>query len=72
MWTLKVGDMLVNNGRIGLITKVRHKSVQYYMGTDGPGAFFNVSKDLVYEHIDNGNSKHYLVGNTTKYRRRRK
>jgi len=73
-WTLKVGDMLiVAETRTGIITKVRSKSVQYFTShSAGPGGFFNTEKGTVYESIDNGQCKHLLVGNTTKWRRRRK
>ena len=73
-WTLKAGDLLiVNDTRTGVITKVRQKSAQYYTShSNGPGDLFNIEKERVYEAIDNGTCAHQLVGNTTKWRRRRR
>ena len=42
-YTLKVGDLLEHAGRFGLITKVRHKSFQYFIcsNPEDNGAFFD-------------------------------
>ena len=73
MYTLKVGDLLEYQGRFGFVTKVRHKSFQYFIcsNPDDNGAFFDLKKEEVYKHIDLGECKHHLIGNTTKYRRKR-
>ena len=73
MYTLKVGDLLEFEERFGLVTKVRHKSFQYFIcsNPDDNGAFFDLKKDHVYKYIDEGECKHHLVGSTTKYRRKR-
>ena len=73
MYTLKVGDLLEHAGRFGLVTKVRHKSFQYFIcsNPEDNGAFFDLKKEEVYKFIDAGECKHHLIGNTTKYRRKR-
>ncbi len=73
MYTLKVGDLLEHDGKFGLVTKVRHKSFQYFIcsNPNDNGAFFTLDKEEVYNHIDSGACKHHLIGNTTKYRRKR-
>ncbi len=73
MYTLKVGDLLEFEGRFGFVTKVRHKSFQYFIcsNPEDNGAFFNLEKEHVYKYIDEGECKHHLIGNTTKYRRKR-
>jgi len=73
MYTLKVGDLLEYDGRIALVTKVRHKSFQYFICSNpkDSGAFFDLKKENVYKYVDSGECKHHLVGNTTKYRRKR-
>ena len=73
MYTLKVGDLLEFEGRFGFVTKVRHKSFQYFIcsNPNDNGAFFDLKKEEVYKHIDLGECKHHLIGNTTKYRRKR-
>lgn len=73
MYTLKVGDLLEHAGKFGIITKVRQKTFQYYIcsNPEDNGAFFNDEKEHVYKYIDEGKCKHYLVGSTTKYRRKR-
>jgi len=73
MYTLKIGDLLEYEGRHALVTKVRHKSFQYFICSNpkDTGAFFDIKKEDVYKHIDLGDCKHHLVGNTTKYRRKR-
>tara|TARA_B100000287_G_scaffold13730_1_gene13908 strand:+ start:31356 stop:31580 length:225 start_codon:yes stop_codon:yes gene_type:complete len=74
MYTLKVGDLLEFEGRFGFVTKVRHKSFQYFIcsNPNDSGAFFDLKKEYLYKHIDSGECKHHLIGNTTKYRRKRK
>ena len=74
MYTLKVGDLLEFEGRFGFVTKVRHKSFQYFIcsNPNDNGAFFDLKKEEGYKHIDLGECKHHLIGNTTKYRRKRK
>ena len=73
MYTLKVGDLLEHAGRFGFVTKVRHKSFQYFIcsNPEDNGAFFDLKKEEVYKFIDAGECKHHLIGNTTKYRRKR-
>ena len=73
MYTLKVGDLLEHNGRVALVTKVRHKSFQYFICSNPKdnGAFFDLKKEHAYRYIDEGDCEHHLVGNTTKYRRKR-
>ena len=73
MYTLKVGDLLEFEGRFGFVTKVRHKSFQYFIcsNPNDNGAFFDLKKEEDYKHIDLGECKHHLIGNTTKYRRKR-
>ena len=72
-YTLKVGDLLEHAGRFGVVTKVRHKSFQYFIcsNPEDNGAFFDLKKEEVYKFIDTGECKHHLIGNTTKYRRKR-
>ncbi len=75
-WTLKVGDMLIVNiggpPRAGVVTKVRPKSIQYFTcHSGGPGAFFDEKKKTFYDAIDSGKCEHMLIGNTTKWRRKR-
>ena len=73
LYTLKVGDLIENKGRVGLITKIRHKSCRYYVCDMTPeGAFFDCKKQIIYDSIDAGDCLHHLVGNTIKYRRKRK
>ena len=74
VYTLKVGDLLEYDGRFGFVTKVRHKSFQYFICSNPQdnGAFFNLKKEDVYKHIDSGECMHHLVGSTTRYRRTRK
>ena len=73
MYTLKVGDLLEYDGRIALITKVRSKSFRYFIcsNPNDSGAFFDLKKEDVYKHVDSGACAHHLVGDTTKYRRKR-
>tara|TARA_Y100001937_G_scaffold91587_1_gene123970 strand:+ start:955 stop:1203 length:249 start_codon:yes stop_codon:yes gene_type:complete len=73
LYTLKVGDLLEYDGKFGLITKVRPRTFQYYICSNPAdnGAFFDEKKDNVYRYIDEGECKHHLIGNTTKYRRKR-
>jgi hypothetical protein len=73
MYTLKIGDLLEFEGRFGFVTKVRSTTFQYFICSNPSdnGAFFDLKKEKVYEHIDNGECKHYLIGNTIKYRRKR-
>ena len=73
MYTLKIGDLLEYDGRVALVTKVRHKSFQYFIcsNPNDSGAFFNLKKEDVYKHVDSGECKHHLVDNTIKYRRKR-
>ncbi len=66
---LSVGDLLITENRVGVVTKIRTKSIQYYTCTNGPGAFFNENKDNVYHHIDKGACTHHP--GKTKYRKRR-
>jgi len=73
MYTLKVGDLLEYDGRVALVTKVRSKSFRYFIcsNPNDSGAYFDLPKDDVYRHVDSGACSHHLVGNTTKYRRKR-
>ncbi len=71
-YTLKIGDMLQVGKFMGLITKIRPKTIQYWTRNDPayPGAFFNEKKQLVYDKIDEG--KCILHLGSLKYRRARK
>ena len=73
MYTLKIGDLLELNGKFGIITKIRSKSFRYFIcsNPEDSGAFFDCKKQEAYNSIDKNECVHHLVGNTTKYRRRR-
>ncbi len=73
MYTLKIGDLLEYEGRIAIVTKIRPTTFQYYIcsNPNDNGAFFDLLKENLYKHIDDGHCTHHLVNNTTKYRRKR-
>ena len=73
VYTLKVGDLLEIDGKFGFIVKIRPKSFRYFICSNptAAGAFFNCQKQEAYDAIDKNECKHHLVGNTTKYRRKR-
>ena len=73
MYTLKVGDLLEYDGRIAVVTKVRSTTFRYFICSDPntSGAFFDLKKEEVYKHVDNGACAHHLIGDTIKYRRKR-
>ena len=62
-YTLKVGDLLVYDGRCALVTKVRPKSFQYFIcsNPNDSGAFFDLKKEELYKHVDNGDCLHHLI-----------
>ena len=66
---LNVGDLLIKESRVGVITKIRVKTIQYYTCTNGPGAYFDENKENVYRYIDKGECVHHP--GKTKYRKRR-
>ena len=71
-YTLKAGDLLMYEGRAGVITKVTPKYVGYYTcWGGGPGDFFVEKKEVIYKEIDAGRCGHQLDGGSTKWRRSR-
>jgi hypothetical protein len=73
MYTLKIGDLLEFEGRHAIVTKVRSTTFRYFICSNpvDNGAFFDLKKEDLYKHVDEGRCAHHLVNNTTKYRRLR-
>ena len=71
-WTVKPGDLLYvdENKTVGIVYRETPKKIWYYaFGENGLGGPFGVSKDMLYQKIDEGVCLHQI--GKTKYRRTR-
>ena len=69
IYKLRAGDMLETSSGVGVVTKVRQRTIQYWTSNrNGPGAYFDENKDTIYSSIKDNKCKVYL--GIKKYRRR--
>ena len=67
IYKLRAGDMLETSAGVGVVTKVRQRTIQYWTtNRSGPGAYFDENKDTIYSSIKEGSEC-----TDAKFRRRR-